>query len=208
MNKFKHPRTFHVPFSKGISSDDKVLATTDHFNGEEIIVTEKMDGENTSLYHNYFHARSIDGNHHPSRNWVKAYHATIKHLIPEGDRICGENVYAQHSIMYDNLKSYFYGFAYWCGPICLDWDNTIMIFDNLGIVTPNVLYRGQFDINVLKELANSIDTNVTEGFVCRVSRSFMYEDFGKCVAKWVRKGHVNTDDHWMHQKIIPNRLQK
>jgi len=39
--------------------------------GREVVVTEKMDGENTTMYCDNIHARSIDGRHHPSRDWVK-----------------------------------------------------------------------------------------------------------------------------------------
>lgn len=36
-----------------------------------VVITEKMDGENTTLYRDGLHARSLDSRHHPSRNWVK-----------------------------------------------------------------------------------------------------------------------------------------
>jgi hypothetical protein len=26
------------------------------------------------------------------------------------------------------------------------------------------------------------------------------------VAKWVRTGHVQTDEHWMFSEVVPNRL--
>ena len=47
-------------------------------------VKEKMDGENTSLYQDGFHARSIDGRHHSSRDWVKGFWAQIAQDIPFG----------------------------------------------------------------------------------------------------------------------------
>lgn len=42
----KYPRTMHLPYSYGRSSDDRVLNTVDHFAGREVVVTMKMDGEN------------------------------------------------------------------------------------------------------------------------------------------------------------------
>ena len=36
--------------------------------GKQVIVTEKMDGENTSMYRHRIHARSIDSLPHPSRD--------------------------------------------------------------------------------------------------------------------------------------------
>lgn len=67
---FKYPRTLHLPWSLGSTSDDKFMSNVEHFNGKRIIITEKMDGENTNMYSDKIHARSIDSNHHDSRNWV------------------------------------------------------------------------------------------------------------------------------------------
>ena len=68
-NRFKYPRTLHLPFSPGTTSDDKMLTakhTIDLYQGKHILITEKMDGENTKLYNDYLHARSLDCRHHPS----------------------------------------------------------------------------------------------------------------------------------------------
>ena len=61
MESYKYPRTFHLPWSPGVASDDKVIESLDAFVGREVVVTEKMDGENSSLYSNgHIHARSMD----------------------------------------------------------------------------------------------------------------------------------------------------
>ena len=80
------------------------------FGGRRVIVTEKLDGENTSMYNDILHARSKDGRHHTAQDWVRRLHATLKGLgtIPKGWRFCGENLYERHNISYDDLKSYFY----------------------------------------------------------------------------------------------------
>ena len=44
-----------------------------------------------------------------------------------------------------------------------------------------------------------------EGMVVRVERGFRGEEFGGCLGKYVRAGHVQTDEHWMFQEI---RVQK
>ena len=62
--KVKYPRTPHLPFSQGVTSDDKIIQTLNYFVGEEIVITEKMDGENTTMGHNYTHARSKIGRAH------------------------------------------------------------------------------------------------------------------------------------------------
>ena len=206
-NRIKYPRTPHLPNSLGATCDDKVIQDLSIFEGKDVVVTIKMDGENTTLYHDYIHARSIDGKYHPSRDWVKAFHASIKHNIPLGDRICGENLYATHSIHYDNLNSYFYGFSYWNNRLCLDYDNTISIFNDMGISYPEELYRGLFDYKLIEKLANELQTDVNEGFVVRNIDSFHYDDFSNNVVKWVRANHVTSDDHWMYKTIIPNKLK-
>lgn len=98
--KFKYPKTLHLPFSPGSTSDDKMLSYTDfenNFHKRFLLVTEKMDGENTTLGRDYTHARSLDSRHHPSRDWVKRFHSDISHNIPEDWRICGENLFAKHN---------------------------------------------------------------------------------------------------------------
>lgn len=93
--KIKYPRTMHLPFSAGVSSDDRVIETLDSFEGKEVVVTIKMDGENSTLYRNHYHARSLDSSHHDSRTWIKQFHGRIAHLIPDNWRVCGENLFAR-----------------------------------------------------------------------------------------------------------------
>lgn len=208
MLRRKYPRTWHLPFSAGRSADDKVLKSLAHFEGREVVVTLKMDGENTTLYRDGFHARSIDGRSHPSRDWLAAFQARIGHEIPEGWRICGENLYARHSIAYDALPSYFLGFSVWdADNWALSWDETLDWFELLGITPVETLWRGTFDVRKLEALAAGLDTETQEGFVVRLADGFAYADFGRSVAKWVRPGHVQTDTHWMHQAVVPNGLE-
>lgn len=108
-----------MPWSDSKTSDDKILDSTKCFNKQFVVCTEKLDGECTTMYRDYIHARSIYSNNHESQTWVKKMHSSIKHLIPENYRICGENMYAKHSIKYDHLTSYFYVFAIFNGDICM-----------------------------------------------------------------------------------------
>jgi hypothetical protein len=176
--------------------------------GETIVVTEKMDGENTTLYHDGFHARSVDSRHHPSRSWLADFHARISWMIPDSMRICGENMYAQHSIRYQSLPSYFLGFSVWFGDQCLPWHETLEIFQNLGITPVPELYRGPYDPRHLKMLARDLDHQRQEGYVVRLAQGFAISDFGRCVFKYVRAGHVQTSQHWQHQAVVPNQLQE
>ncbi|WNI29853.1 RNA ligase family protein [Streptomyces sp. ITFR-6] len=205
-----YPRTPHLPWSPGASSDDlRLTGRTDlaGLTGSEVVVTEKLDGENTTLYADGLHARSLDSAHHPSRARVKALQGRVGPRIPAGWRICGENVFARHSIPYDDLAAHFYGFSVWDGDTCLGWDRTVAFLHGLGIPTPPVLWRGVFDARAERTLrARRLDTGRQEGYVVRPAGSFPAAEFGRRVAKWVRPGHVVTDTHWMHAAVVENAL--
>jgi len=205
----KYPRTVHLPSSPGATNDDKIIRNMDAFIGEEIVITEKVDGENTTIYSNgRCHARSIDSRSHESRNWIKQFAASIAHNIPEDWRICGENLYAQHTLPYNDLLSYFYGFSVWDEKNdCISWDNTTYVFGEVGVIAVPVLYRGPFQMSLVTEIINELDLTTQEGIVMRVSRRFPFSEFSKRVAKWVRKDHVMTDVHWMHKEVTPNKLR-
>jgi hypothetical protein len=208
MSKFKYPRTLHLPWSLGITSDDKVCKSLEHFQGKEIIVTEKMDGENTTLYKECLHARSLDSNGGIERDWIKTFWASFRHEIPEGWRICGENLWAKHSISYDNLLSYFYGFSVWDeNNISLNWEQTLLIFETLGIVSVPLLYEGIFSEKKLRKLPSEINLEKCEGYVIRLKDSFHYDAFQNSVAKFVRPNHVQSDKHWRTQVLFPNTLR-
>lgn len=206
-NYHKYPRTAHLPWSPGATSDDIRLPVTAGFQDKEVVVTEKMDGENTSLYNNHTHARSLDSRHHSSRDWLKQWHSTIAHNIPIGWRICGENLFARHSVSYCELESYFYGFSIWNeSNECLSWNDTEEWFSIFGIELVPVLYRGQWDEKLVQELV--IDTSKCEGYVVRTAEAFRYELFNQHVAKWVRSNHVQSEQHWMHAEIVANGLKE
>lgn len=206
----KYPRTCHVPWSEGMHDDDRMIPTMDPFVGKRVIVSRKMDGENTTLYTDYIHARSVDGRNHPSRNWVKQFWSQIRMDIPEGWRVCGENLYAKHSIPYEALPSYLLGFSIWNEKNwCLSWDETMEWFELLGITSVPVLYDGVYDEKIIRGLWKPEDWEQHEGYVIRLAKSFPYSDFKSKVAKYVRLRHIQTTKHWMYgQKIEKNGLEK
>lgn len=209
MTRTKYPRTPHFPWSPGATSDDRVLQSVEHFAGKQVVATVKLDGENTTIYRDGLHARSLDGAHHESQNWVRALQGRIGHDIPEGWRICGENLFATHSIHYVNLASYFYVFSIWNEKNeALSWADTEEWSALLGLETVPVLYRGVWDEQIIRGLFRpSLGENEVEGLVVRVAGSFPYEAFARSLAKFVRANHVQTDKHWKSQAVRPNVLR-
>jgi hypothetical protein len=210
MDPIKYPRTPHLPWSPGATNDDRVLSSVDHFEGKEVIITEKMDGENCNFYRDYLHPRSTTYSPHPSRDWIKKFHAQIRHEIPEGWRICGENLFAKHSIHYLNLHSYFVAFSIWTDQnIALSWAETVEYCELLGITPVRSLHEGIFEESYIRDtFTRDLDFTVIEGYVVRLASSFSFENFSTSIAKYVRAKHVQTDEHWMYQPVIPNVLKE
>ncbi len=151
--RVKYGRTFHFPWSLGATSDDKIHAAVENlFAGREVVVTEKLDGENTTIYADgYTHARSLDSKGHRSRDWVKSLAQRLAaEGLPPRLRICGENLYARHSIAYQALESYFPVFGIYDGEKCLSWDETESWCELLALPTVPLLYRGKWDEKKVK----------------------------------------------------------
>lgn len=230
MERTKYSRTFHLPWSN-CHSDDKFAKDLSKFHGKEVVVTEKMDGENTSVYSDgYVHARSIDTNRHPSRDWVKALAAGICYDIPSSYRLCGENLFAWHSIFYTELPSYFLVFGIYDGKHCLSWKETEDVTEMLGLPTVPVIWRGVWDENAIKnqwmgqgeyptfssnvdpadrqpEFSKDFESCEAEGYVVRLADSFLKEDFADCCVKYVRENHVQTDAFWLQRPVLRNLLK-
>jgi len=149
---YKYPRTFHFSHSENLQNDDRYFRGIKFLEGQEVIASLKLDGEGCHWYNDYIHARSISKSDHPSRHWVKQLHASVKYDIPDGWRICGENVYALHSIYYTNLPTYFFVFGIYNEKNeCLKWDEICEYCDILNLYTVPVFYRGIFDIKKIHE---------------------------------------------------------
>lgn len=212
----KYPRTYHFPFSPNLQNDDRKYENVDFFNGKKVVTTLKMDGENCSMYRNYIHARSLDSRHHPSRDWVKAFHGSICYDIPDNWRICGESMYAEHSIHYNNLESYFLAFSIWDDTnTCLNWEETVTWCRLLGIAMVPVLCEFEWQDaetaralieEKLQEYAKTNDDPI-EGYVVRLADDISYKDYRRSYAKCVRQGHVQTDEFWMTKPVVANGLR-
>lgn len=200
----KYPRTYHLPYSKGATNDDKISKNVDSLLGVDIVITEKLDGSNTAITKNGVYGRShADFSRNPwdVRNW-EIYHR-IKNDIEDGLYLFGEGMYAIHSIEYTNLESYFYIFGVRDNNIWIPWQSVEEYSYLLDIPTVPVLFKGK--VNTEKELKELVENLVSkqsklggeiEGVVVRNAGIFHNNDFKDNVMKWVRKDHVTTDEHW------------
>ncbi|SHJ25990.1 hypothetical protein SAMN04488012_106158 [Palleronia salina] len=204
----KYGRTFHLPISPGATSDDKVMSSLDGLAVDDLVVTEKMDGENTTIHAAGTHARSPDSRYHPSRDWLKAFAAGISPQLAEGERIIGENPHARHSVAYDALPSYFLGFAWIIDDRVQAWDPTLARFEELGIHPVPTLCRGPYRASLFEDLARDLDLDRQEGFVARWADAFPESSMPERMGKYVRAGHVQSDIHWMKSELVPNGIDR
>jgi hypothetical protein len=206
--RVKYPRTYHVPWSPNLQNDDRMMEDTSRWDGMQVVITEKMDGENTTMYNDYMHARSLEYESAIWRDRIKPIHGAIKHDIPEGFRICGENMSAVHSIHYSGLPSYFMMFSMWNDQnVCMSWDETREWGTLLGVDLVPTLYEGIWDEAICRSISDKLDVGMQEGLVIRPAAAFAFKDFRHLVGKWVRKAHVKTDQHWTRKPVEYNGLE-
>jgi hypothetical protein len=198
----KYPRTLHLPFSPGITRDDKILPDAELcFAGRRLVFTEKLDGGNTMISREGVFARShSEPARHPTFDHLKPLWAAIRHEL--GDRcLFGENLYAVHSIEYTRLPTWFFLFAVRENDTWLSWEDVRTIADRFGLATVPVLNADPPAITakVVRALLAGGSTfgGPMEGIVVRNADAFPDSEFQRNVAKYVRAGHVQTDaDHW------------
>lgn len=211
----KYNRTYHYPFSPGTTSDDRINQNywQDIQAIKQIVHTEKLDGENNCLSKYGVFARShatpteSAWTRHLRQHW-----ALIKNTL--GDlEIFGENLYAIHSIEYQRIESHFYVFAIREDERWLSWEEVKFYAALLDFPTvPELeivqmpISQSVYETTILEMVSKpsvfgSVDVLenkpcTKEGIVSRNTASFSINDFSKNVFKYVRKGHVKTDEHW------------
>lgn len=211
-NKFKYPRSFHLPYSEKLSSkDDRSHKSDEHFIGKNVVVSIKMDGENTTCSNEYSHARSLDSKiDSEDRRWIENLRLTkIAGNIPDSYRICGENLFYKHTCKYENLQSLFNVFSIWDVDVCLSWSDTVNLCNKLNLETVKVIYEGIYDKELILEKFNEfLDESVddVEGFVIRNIDSFHYDDFKWNLSKFVRDTFEIPPQHWRHSVKTINGL--
>lgn len=206
---YKYPKTLHLPWSESLSEGDSYFDVSS-FSNKQVVVTLKLDGESTTCYSDYIHARSLEPISGEEYSWIKSYHSKLE--IPEGLRLCGENLTYKHSIEYQNLKSYFYLYSIWSdtelhGNYCFSWELTCDYAKRLRIPVVPTIYVGKYDKNLIHNTYLNYQSNLgdKEGYVVRTTNGYKYES--PQIAKYVRANHVQTTEHWKYSQKTKNKLE-
>jgi hypothetical protein len=209
----KYPRTMHLPFSPGSTSDDKFMTeeTFESFVGHDLVYTEKLDGSNVCLTANDVFARSHAGPPgHKSFYRLKEIHSTLKsmNVLWGGLSVFGEWCYAVHSIEYSMLQHplNIFGVRDDTSGEWWSWNDVVEYAEELGFPTVPVILRGAVASKeeirkIVEDMAHlsSVYGPVREGLVIR--RADAFTELETSVGKWVRANHVQTDQHWTKKAI-------
>ena len=176
--------------------------------------TEKLDGENNCLSRYGVFARShVAPTTSPWTSQLRQRWELLKNDL--GDiELFGENLYAVHSIEYKRLETHFYVFAVRCLDKWLSWDEVkfyAALFDlptvpELCTECVDGLTVASLEQHVVclaqePSVFGSCDAQTgldctREGVVTRNIGEYATADFAHNVFKYVRKGHVQTGEHW------------
>jgi len=175
-----------------------------------IIITEKMDGSNCSLTNKKVAARNGFDAPHISFDYIKSMHSQVSEKIPEDIVVFGEWLYAKHSIHYKELSGYFQVFAVYQNGHWLSWNDVEKISGEIGFPVvshslPVTFHDTRELIEYITQYSENVIKNGGEGTVTRIAGGF--SDFKGSVAKYVRKNHVQTSEHWSKQKLVRNKLR-
>jgi len=222
----KYPRIPHFMWSHSPTGDDKVLGNADHFVGQEVVVTEKLDGENQTWTHEAVYARSHDcPPGHASNSLSKQLWSQSRHLIDPHLSVFFEYTYALHSIWYRRMAAE-YAYIHIFGVrddrtgIQWSWEDVEMMAEHLGYPTVPVLWTGTVShAGQLEVLAPGGGPSAWTGVPIQADRGQIslapgvtpdanmregevvrlagaFEDPQVAIAKSVRPHHVQSDEHW------------
>lgn len=203
----KYPRTYHFPSSPGVQSDDKIMKDIDRLIGVPVTITEKLDGSNVTLCNGEVYSRAVSSpSQHAWHGMVRKHHAWKTRDLGPDYKICGEDMYAIHSIEYDGFRESetFRVFNILYKDTWLSFDDRANVCQQLGLLMTPVWQRGAV-FNSRQDIDNWLSTSMKigsrlgpdiEGFVIQIEDAFHQDDFRNCLAKYVRAGHVQTDQHW------------
>ncbi len=138
----KYCRSLHAQISLGTTSDDRFMPSgyvKAFANMDELVLTEKLDGQNNCFNQYGVFARSHTApTVHPWDKPLRERWELIKNDLGTIE-LFGENMYGIHSIAYEKLESYFYVFAVREEEVWLSWEEVQFYADLFDFPTVPVL---------------------------------------------------------------------
>lgn len=179
-----------------------------------MVHTEKLDGENNCLNQFGVFARSHVAP--TTSSWTSQLRERWNLLKNDlgGIELFGENLYAVHSIEYKRIEEYYFIFAVRQMDKWLSWEEVkfyASMFDfptvpDLAVQATEGLTQESLQLaienwaqapSVFGSLNPFTSEDCTrEGVVTRNIGEYPVTEFMHNVFKYVRKGHVKTDEHW------------
>ena len=211
----KYPRTWHLPFSPGLTRDDRIMPDgVSGLLGVPLVCTEKMDGSNILLSRQEVLPRA---RWHESMGPIKEIHAQIRWELPEEFLLCGEWLAAVHSIFYDRLSAFYQVFGIFDRKrqVFLSWDAVeewcaLLELETVPLLARNVSVSSEAELEDLVARLMALPPTqgaAREGLVVRVAAEIPEHAFGRLVGKYVREGHVAEDaTPWYQGTWERNRL--
>lgn len=195
----------------------------------------KMDGSNVVLTKDYVAARNGYDAVHASFDMLKQNYAEIKNYIPDDLMLFCEWLYAKHSIHYTGtlkLHNYLQCFGIYNRKTCM-WlsvpDKNRLVNElmectsNKPLIagTPYLQWYNYSDfllkskiftsekdlVSEIIRIGNNAISNGHEGIVIRNLYAFHSDNWKDNIAKYVRKDHVQTNEHWSHLPIVRNEVE-
>lgn len=215
----KYPKTYHLPQSPG-HDPEKPITPYKFFEGNDVVITEKMDGSNVGLCRDRVFSRSGDVPTHPSFDRLKAFHAQIRWHLPEDIIFFGEWCEAVHTYRYNRFNQDALGdglliFAVYEIPTgeFASWSEVEYLSYAMGLETvPIIAQRDYFSsFSSLRRFLPTMleDTSVfgekREGLVIRNVGAFHINDFNQNVAKFThasKKGEHFGKNYERHDDSV------
>lgn len=231
----KYPRTPHLFGSKG-TDDDKHLGEAESLRflaDPSLIVEEKLDGTNVGIHFGpdgrmalQCRGHLITEGMHPQydlfKQWAAVKRPPLEEALEHRFILCGEWLYARHSVHYRRLTHYFFEFDVYDKQVgaFLSLDRRMALLEGTGLHTVPVIHTGPLDRERLAALIGRSrfdsqfdnpltkrNDNLMEGLYLRTEVAGVVIGRAKFVRpEFVEK--VKQSEHWQHQTMVPNRLDE
>jgi len=218
----KFPHTPHLVWlGAGSPRDDKVLkpAEVTEFLSGDVIVEEKVDGANLGLSlgpdgrvraqsrGNYLASGRSHAQWNPLWPWLAERRAILENGLSGGLMLFGEWCYARHTVPYDALPDWFFGFDIFELGSRRFWsvDRRNVWLQQCGLISVPEVKRGRIQ---LKQVSSLLATSALghvpmEGIYLRRDNGEGLQSRAKVVSAAFKQ---QIEEHWTRRSVVPNHL--